>query len=429
MVTYEQWNKAIIKHIFENCEQDEIVFLNTTRETLDAIAEQEGFNVDPVESLMEAVKDKVVISDEWVCLQKVYPKSLSENNFDEEPSQVAFLALSVLAASMMERSSGASSTNYYVHLNRLLFNENRIGCPQGIKLPEIEYFWLHLKMWVKHQQDAELYLTEGAVNQKYVWYPKSQCLIRTHDRRTVYQFFRYQGFTPVSNIPDKQLERGFRMWLGSADGSARICRFFSNSSYKTLILRQVKLLLENWDGEIPPKPVQGQIHTATKIRVQFLPDNSNNEKIRYWFRRRRRYDTGCKANLFGIENLHTYASEKWFRPFPDNSDMFWNLSSQLQLQTDEIKPIVYTLKCSDIWIFRKDQECDNGWLSQQNMQMYQDHWIVFKERYVSRIKDCLSQTRAHEIESPNVIYVNGEENGWLSLKVKPTKLESFDDPN
>ena len=134
-------------------------------------------------------------------------------------------------------------------------------------------------------------------------------------------------------------------------------------------------------------------------------------------------------NVFGIESLQTFTSEKWFRPVPDNSDMFWILSSQLQLQTDEIKPMVYTLKCSDIWVFRRDQECDEGWISQQNMQMYQDHWIVFKKRYVAQIKDCLNQTCAHEIDSPNAIYVNGEEKGWLSLKAKPTKLESFDDPN
>ncbi len=429
MISYEQWNKAIIKHIFENCEPDEIVFLNTTRETLDTIAEQEGFNVDAVESLMEAVKDKVVISNEWVCLRQIYPERLSENFFDGEPPQVAFLALSVLAASMMERSSGASSTNYYIHLNRLLFDEDRTGCPRGIELPEIKFFWAHLKMWVTHQQSTELYLTEGPANQKYVWYPKSQCLIRMHDRRTIYQFFRYQGFTPVSNIPDNQLERDFRMWLGSRDGSARIYQFFTNSSYKALILRQVRLLLENWDGEIPPKPVVGQRQSPSKIHVELHFNQFSNPEIRYWFQRRGRDDIGCKTNPFGIENLQTYTSEKWFRPFPDDSDTFWNLSSQLQLQTDEINPMVYTLYCSEIWVFRVDQECDEGWISQQNMQLYQDHLIVFKERYIEQTKNCLSQTCEHEIDSPNAIYVNGEGNGWLYLKATPIKLESFDDPN
>ena len=91
MISYEQWNKAIIKHIFENCEPDEIVFLNTTRETLDTIAEQEGFNVDAVESLMEAVKDKVVISNEWVRLRQIYPRGLSDNTFEEEPPHVVCL--------------------------------------------------------------------------------------------------------------------------------------------------------------------------------------------------------------------------------------------------------------------------------------------------------------------------------------------------
>ena len=172
----------------------------------------------------------------------------------------------------METSEEASSTNYYVRLNQLLFNETRKGCPEGIKLPEIEYFWLYLTAWAADRHGIKLYFAKGPKNQKYVWYPKSHCLIRMHERRIVYRFFRYQGLTPVSDIPEKQLERDLGAWLGSSDGSARIYRFFSNNSYKTLILRQIRLLLENWDGEIPPEPVHGQRHIASKIRVQFLPD-------------------------------------------------------------------------------------------------------------------------------------------------------------
>ncbi len=428
MITYEQWNKAIIKHIFANCEPGEIVFLNTTSETLSDIDEQEGFNVDAVDSLKEAVRNKVISSNR-VCLTRIDPDIFFNRTPENEPTQVAFLALSVLAASMMERSDDVSNNNYYVRLNQLLFDEMIENCPKGIKLLDIKRFWTQLQTWALEQHEVELYLTEGPANQKYVWYPKSQCLIRMHDRRTVYQFFRYQGFTPVSNIPDNQLERDFRMWLGSRDGSARIYQFFTNSSYKALILRQVRLLLENWDGEIPPKPVVGQIQSPSKIHVELHFNQFSNLEIRYWFQRRGRDDIGCKTNLFGIENLQTYTSEKWFRPFPDNSDTFWNLSSQLQLQTDEINPMVYTLYCSDIWVFRVDQERDEGWISQQNMQLYQDHLIVFKERYIRRIKNCLSQTCEHEIDSPNAIYVNGEENGWLYLKATPTKLESFDDPD
>ena len=34
MVTYEQWNQAIISHFFEDCNPDQIVFLQTNAETL-----------------------------------------------------------------------------------------------------------------------------------------------------------------------------------------------------------------------------------------------------------------------------------------------------------------------------------------------------------------------------------------------------------
>ena len=44
MVTYEQWNRAIISYFFEDCEHGEKVFLHTTAETLPEIAVQAGFN-------------------------------------------------------------------------------------------------------------------------------------------------------------------------------------------------------------------------------------------------------------------------------------------------------------------------------------------------------------------------------------------------
>ena len=45
MITYEQWNKAIISYFFEDCEPGQIVFLQTNVETLDEIAELSDFNV------------------------------------------------------------------------------------------------------------------------------------------------------------------------------------------------------------------------------------------------------------------------------------------------------------------------------------------------------------------------------------------------
>ena len=427
MVTYEQWNKAIISYFFENCEQGGIVFLHTTPDTLPEIAKHAGFDVvDAEESLKEAVRKKVLFANK-VELYKIRPVDLHNGQPEKEPTQVAFLALTVVAASKMESSEGASHTNYYVQLNKLLLDESITGKPKGIRYEEWEDYWKHFQRWADYQHNVELYLTEGSSRRRYVWYPISQCLISNHDRRNVYHFFRSHNLMPLSEIQDNQLERDLRGWLQSSDGSARINRYFSNETYKKSILTQVKLLHQHWDGEIPPAPLPGQRQLTSFIRVELRFGKYGNIEIRYWFLRRGRNEIGCGDNSLGIESLQTLNSEKWFRPEPDKINTFWNLSNALRLQTDEIKPIVYTLNRYDIWVFRVDHECDEGWISQRNMHLNEDHLILFRERLKDRVIDHLTQTFEQEIETPNAIYVDGNENGWLYLRTTPTKIKTFSD--
>lgn len=115
MVTYEQWNKAILSYVFEDCEAEQLVFLETNEETLAAIAEFANFNVpDAAESLKVVVKDKIVF-DNRVSLVPIRPIPLyhSADALEKEPLQVAFLAVSVLAASLMDAEGRAISPQNY----------------------------------------------------------------------------------------------------------------------------------------------------------------------------------------------------------------------------------------------------------------------------------------------------------------------------
>ena len=425
IVTYEQWNKAIISYFFEECEPGQIVFLQTNKETLDEIAERSNFNVsDAADSLKMAVWHKAVIRDAinfWAMnptLWKDYSK--------EEPPQVAFLALTVFAASLMESEGSVAANNYYSRLNEVLFGQIVKGTPQGFDRPKFEYFWKHLQGWAIDQHSVVLYLTEGSSKQRYVWYPISQCLISQHDRRDVYRFFRNHNLTPFSQVPDKQLEKDFLNWSRSFR-FAKIERYFSNASYRKSILNQIKSLLLHWDGEIPPEPPRGERQTTALVNVELRFDLLDNVEIRYWFPRRGRDKINCKTNFLGIQHLQPSHLEKWFRPIIDSSSTFWDLQNRLQLQTDEPNPIVYTLGFSDIWVFREDPERDDSWLSRRNMQLYEDHLIVFRKRLASQVMDRLRQTCEQEIEEASLIYVNGKENDWLYLRVKPIKSVPFPD--
>ena len=423
MITYDQWNKAIISYFFEDSEPSQIVFLQTNAETLGEIAENSNLNVsDAAESLKEAVRNKVVLYDS-VNLWSINPSTtnLSNNRSKEEPLQVAFLALTVLAASKME------TPDYYSHLNKLTFDDPERGRWKQNKLEHIERLWKHLQKWVEYHYDIELHLTEGPRTRRFVWYPISQCLINNRDRRIIYHFFRDQELTPVSRISDDQLERHLRTWLRSSAGFTRLNRYFSREPYRRLIVSQVQSLLNNWDGEIPPESLQGQRQTTSSpINVELRFNQFDNVEIRYWFRRRGRNEIECRTNPFGINHLQAFSSDQWFRPVIDADSIFWSLAGRLQLQTDETNPIIYTLNPSDVWVFREDSERDDGWLSQRNMQLYENHLIVFHSRLREQVIDCLRQTCEQKFEDPNPIYVDGEEKDWLYVQVEPTRFVSFD---
>lgn len=431
MVTYEQWNRAIIKHIFEACDPGETVFLNTTSETLSEIAEQEGFNVDDaVESLKEAVRKKVVVENiippHKVWLFRVDPRHFINYTPEKDPPQVAFLALSVLAASMMESENSIAAFDYFSRLNQVLIGQLIKDAPKGFDRPLFQLCWKHLQRWAHKQHDVELYLTEGPTNQKYVWLPISQCLISNRYRRNIYLFFQHFNLTPFSKVQDEKLESDLHAWLSSSSGSAKIIRYFSKETYKQSILNQVKNLLEHWDGIIPPSLPTYTRHRSSLIRVE-LQIKMLDTQIRYWLRRRERDEIGLEDNLLGVESLQTFNSEKWFRPQTDKKNAFWNLSNDLQFKTAEKIPIVYTLGHSDIWVFRVDKECDEGWISHRNMHLNEDHLIVFKEWLREQVINCLSQTSGQKCEDPNPVYVDEAENGWLYLRTTPTKIVTFSD--
>lgn len=421
---YEQWNQAIISYFFEECEPGEIVFLQTNTETLSEIARLSGFNVeDAAESLKVAVRNKVVAGD-WVNLKQICPADLRDLWWDipeEEPPQVAFLALTVLAASLMGPEGSVSSQNYYTRLNEILLRKIIKGKPPGFdpRRSQFEELWKHLQKWARDQHDVELYLTEGPRNRKYVWYPISQSLISKQDLPTIYRFFASDKLHPFSKISDDQLLNKFRYWYDFGTLSARIRHHVANEHYAQLVGSQVQLLLKSWDGhEIPPAPpnTRTSISRPSRIDVELRFNLSGNVEIRYWFPRRGKNEIDCKINSFGIERLQTSDSEKWFRPVVDKENTFWGLLNSLQLQTAEAKPIVYTLDSSDIWVFRRDSERDDGWLSQKNMQLYEDHLIVFRKSLVNQVIAYVEQTCELEVETLSPIY-----DDWLCLRATPTE--------
>ena len=419
MVTYEQWNKAIISYFFENCEPGEIVFLQTNAETLDEIAELSAFNVpDAANSLKMAVRHKVVRSDA-VNLRAVKPIVWKDYSKEDSP-QVAFLALTVFAASKME------TLNYYEPLNDLFFDDPDRGRWKQGDLENIEKFWKHLQNWVEYQHDIKLHLTKGPPNQRFVWYSKSQCLISKYDEHKLHALFQETELKPGVYLAEKQL-------LDILCSS----RYFENLSVKItrpirekkiaetrLILGQIQLLLENWDGEVIERVSRGiKRQKPNRIDVQLRFNIFDDiDEMRYWLRCKRGAKTTFKCNTLGIKTLQPL-DDVWFKPcvIQANSLAFQVLKNGVELKSEETKPSTFRLKPSEIWIFRHDSEPDDGWFSKGNLLLYEDHIIVYRKRLERDLISFLHQI-CNEKPIPKSIYIADQETGWQYIKIKPTAL-------
>ena len=427
MVTYEQWNRAIISYFFEDCEHGEKVFLHTTAGTLPEIAEQAGFNVDDAEeSLQEAVRKKVAPCN-MVRLSEISPNKLSEETLDQEPPQVAFLALCVLAASKMNSEGSVAPNDYYIRLNQVLFGQLIKNAPPGFDKPQFEKLWKHLRRWVEYPHDVELYLTQG--HPKYVWYPISQCLISKYDEHKLHAIFKEAKLKPGAYLAEKQLLRILRSSRYYQNLSVKIKRPIreQKTAEIRLILDQIQLLLENWDGEVQEKIQHGlakkRRSSSIDVQLKFNPFRSEDiDQIRYWFRCGRSTQINLKPNALKVESLQS-DDGKWFEPFVVDADIssIQVLQKRIEIISDETRQLTYQLKPSDIWVFRNESDPDDGWFSQGNLLLHEDHRIVFRKEHHNRVTSILQHV-CEPYKPSKPICVGGEETGWQYVDVKPTVL-------
>ena len=419
MVTYEQWNRAIISYFFEDCEHGEKVFLHTTPETLPEIAKHAGFDVvDAEESLKDAVRKKVIINrvipTDEIWLRRISPA-------DKEHPHVAFLALCVLAAYNMGTSEEVFHTNYYVPLNILLFDKPNEGKPKGLKYRDWEEFWIYLQDWVKDKHDVKLYLTQG--HPKYVWYPISQCLISKYDENKLHAIFKEAELKPGAYLAEKQLLDILCSKRSFQNLSVKITRPIDQQKTAEirLILGQIQLLLKNWDGKVWERIRRGTPRpNSTSISVHLFDIPDEIDEVCYWFRRRQKSQITFKENALQIKTLQSL-NEQWFKPIAVRADhlSFQILQNGTELKTTDANPFTYRIKPSDIWVFRWDEDRADGWLSQDNLLLHEEHLIVYCQKLEWEVVSFLEQV-CDKISASKPIRIEGKNTGWQYIKAKPT---------
>lgn len=427
MKTYEQWNKAIISYFFEDREPEEVVFLQVTSDTLPEIAKHADFDIENAEeSLAEAVKKKVAPYD-MVRLLAINPSNKPEEMLEQDPPQVAFLALCVLAASKMDSKGAVAPNDYYIRLNQLLFGQLIKNAPQGFDKPYFEYLWKDLQNWVDNKYNVKLYLTQG--HPKYVWYPISQCPISKYDEHKLHAIFKEVNLKPGSYLAGKQLFDILSPKKSFQNLSVKITRPFvkEKTAEIRLILRHIQLLLKTWDGEVQDKIRFGKSEKrrspSIDVQLKFNPFMSEDiDQIYYWFRCRQSTQLTFKPNVLNVKSLQS-DDGKWFDPLAVDAEIssLQMLQNGFEIKSEETKSQTYRLIPSDIWVFRNESEPADGWFSQGNLFLHELHRIVFPKEKSRRVTSILEYV-CEPFNSPKSICISGEEIDWQYVEAKPNVL-------
>ena len=159
------------------------------------------------------------------------------------------------------------------------------------------------------------------------------------------------------------------------------------------------------------------------VQLKFNPFRSEDiEEIRYWFKCKRNTQINFKPNALNVESLQS-DDGKWFEPFVLDADIssLQVLQKSIEITSEEIRPLTYHLKPSDIWVFRTELEPDDGWFSQGNLLLHDVHRIVFHKKQNQRVTSILQHV-CESFTPSKSICVGGEKTDWQYVDVKPTVL-------
>lgn len=174
------------------------------------------------------------------------------------PPTLPLLALSVLAASRMDRGDGARTSNYYLRLAQVLApalpavgtEELRaMLCRPGRPMDSLVAMWESLHLWATNRWGQDVSTIRTHPTFRRIGYPVSQALLRGSDRSALTHFFAALGL-PGADLPDEDsLLLLLQLWSQRGHGlSARAEQVIADSNTSGLLAGMVHTLAASWDG-------------------------------------------------------------------------------------------------------------------------------------------------------------------------------------
>jgi hypothetical protein len=373
--SYDRWNTELARFFFGGSDSGELVAFCADGPTLAILTDAP--EAEAVESL-EAVVAACVMPDYRFSNIASLAVQWERDGCDGAPPSLPLLALTVLAASLMQREEDVGAHNFYRRFRQLLDpQDDQAGMP-GDFGDHIPALWRQLEWWLNDylegasgtlvlQNQDDLEHNPYAKN---IAHALQQAVFRVSDRRQLYRFFRAIGVDPGEDDAEpSELRRALAVWAGRHQPvTARLARLATDPLFESYSLDLLARLARSWDGQLveassgkPEAPIRLWLMTRPLI-LTLLASRDD-----------RMPATTVVVGPAGPISL--VSNGRWFRPMPLLADQAAHaLSAGLELSGDDV---ALSFEPRSVYALRADEDA-GGWVDVDRIEFGVLHQILVR---------------------------------------------------
>ena len=372
--SYDRWTRELARFFFSGSDSGSVVAFCADGPTLASLA---GIT-EPVAiaSLRAAVEPCVMpgyrfenigrLASEWERAGMIGP-----------PPSLPLLALTVLAASFMQREGDVASHNFYRRFREQLDPlDDQPGIPgdYGDWIPSL---WRQLEKWLNEHLGGTCGLlvlqSQEALDHnpygKNIAHALQQAVFRVSDRRHLYRFFRAIGVDPEDDDAEPtELRRALAIWAARHQpGAARLARLATESLFVDYSLDLLARLALSWDGQLVEEAT-GKPESSIRVCLRSRPLTlsllaSRDERMPS------KVDVDGPTGLISLE-----ARGSWFNPMPLPIELTTTLADGVELIGDEV---ALRFEPRSILALRFDDTA-GGWVDVDHIKFGELHQLLVR---------------------------------------------------
>jgi hypothetical protein len=221
-ISYERWTELLAERFFRPEFAGTHVMFFVDDACLAELAQRDSEAA--VSSLVEAIVPKLRRSVPWKLFAPIVSATAAWKAHDQAgpPPSLPVLALTVLAATRMQRTGKTPAHAYYTWLIALLRDAGVRGSDDELITAfrdSMYQLWRWLRWWLNDRNAGRLGITliDEDASRRFVGLADSQTLFASSDRAKLSQLFGWIGLRPGESIEERELLALFRLWADPRD--------------------------------------------------------------------------------------------------------------------------------------------------------------------------------------------------------------------